>query len=151
MVNPLTTLSELLTKQKEQLKPVVANVERILSPITQFVRSNPLSSGVILGIPAGATAAAAIGSIKKKVTKKSKKKTKKTTKRKTKKRTKKNGKRRKRKYKYARTAGKRRDRSTRRIRMTKNGQPYVILRSGKARFIKKSSARRSRKLKGGRY
>jgi len=49
------------------------------------------------------------------------------------------------------TAGARRDRSTRRIRHTKNGQPYIILRSGKARFIKKSSARRSRKLKGGRY
>jgi len=52
---------------------------------------------------------------------------------------------------YARTAGKRKDTSTRRIRMTKNGQPYIILRSGKARFIKKSSAKRSRKLKGGRY
>jgi len=55
------------------------------------------------------------------------------------------------KYKYARTAGKRKDRSTKRIRMTKNGQPYVILKSGKARFIKKSSARNSRKRKGGRY
>ena len=43
------------------------------------------------------------------------------------------------------------DRSTKRIRMTKNGQPYIILKSGKARFIKKSSAKRSRKLKGGRY
>lgn len=54
-------------------------------------------------------------------------------------------------YKYARTAKKRKDTSTRRIRMTKNGQPYVILASGKARFIKKSSARLSRKRKGGRY
>jgi len=54
-------------------------------------------------------------------------------------------------YKYARTAGKGKDHSTRRIRMTKNGQPYIILRSGKARFIKKSSARASRKRKGGRY
>ena len=43
------------------------------------------------------------------------------------------------------------DRSTRRIRMTKHGQPYIILKSGKARFIKKSSAKRSRKTKGGRY
>jgi len=50
-----------------------------------------------------------------------------------------------------RTAGKRRDTSTRRIRHTKNGQPYIILRSGKARFIKKRSARSSRKRKGGRY
>jgi len=54
-------------------------------------------------------------------------------------------------YKYARTAGKRKDTSTRRIRMTKNGQPYVILASGKARFISKKSARASRKRKGGRY
>lgn len=54
-------------------------------------------------------------------------------------------------YKYARTAGKRRDTSTKRIRMTKNGQPYVILKSGKARFISKRSARLSRKRKGGRY
>lgn len=57
----------------------------------------------------------------------------------------------KRSYKYARTAGKRRDTSTKRIRMTKNGQPYIILKSGKARFISKASARASRKRKGGRY
>jgi len=56
-----------------------------------------------------------------------------------------------RKVKYARTAGKRKDTSHKRIRMTKTGQPYIILPSGKARFISKSSARRSRKLKGGRY
>lgn len=53
--------------------------------------------------------------------------------------------------KYARTAGKRKDTSKRRIRMTKNGQPYVILASGKARFISKKSASASRKRKGGRY
>jgi hypothetical protein len=35
--------------------------------------------------------------------------------------------------------------------MTKTGQPYVILKSGKARFISKASARASRKRKGGRY
>jgi len=60
-------------------------------------------------------------------------------------------KKRKKSYKYARTAGKGKDRSTKRIRMTKTGQPYIILKSGKARFIKKSSARASRKRKGGRY
>lgn len=49
------------------------------------------------------------------------------------------------------TAGKGKDRSTKRIRFTKTGQPYVIMSSGKARFIKKSSARNSRKRKGGRY
>lgn len=50
-----------------------------------------------------------------------------------------------------RTAGKGRDRSTKRIRYTKNGQPYVIMRSGKARFIKKRGARASHRRKGGRY
>jgi len=49
------------------------------------------------------------------------------------------------------TAGKRRDRSMKRIRYTKNGQPYVIMASGKARFIKKKSAKTSRKRTGGRY
>jgi len=53
--------------------------------------------------------------------------------------------------KTPRTAGKRKDRSTKRIRYTKNGQPYVITRSGKPKFIKRSSAKRSHKQKGGRY
>jgi len=42
-------------------------------------------------------------------------------------------------------------RGTKAIHYTKNRQPYIILASGKARFIKKSSAKRSRKQKGGRY
>ena len=63
----------------------------------------------------------------------------------------KKAKRKKKTYKYARTARKRKDRSHRRIRMTKTGQPYIILASGKARFISKKSARISRKRKGGRY
>lgn len=49
------------------------------------------------------------------------------------------------------TAGKRKDTSKRRIRYTKNNQPYVILANGRARFIKKKSVRNSRKRKGGRY
>jgi len=61
-------------------------------------------------------------------------------------------KRRKRKgRKTPHTAGKGKDRSTKRIRYTKNGQPYVIMASGKARFIKKSGARNSHKKNGGRY
>lgn len=41
--------------------------------------------------------------------------------------------------------------SHKRIHYTKTGQPYIILRSGKARFIKRKSARTSRKRRGGRY
>jgi hypothetical protein len=49
------------------------------------------------------------------------------------------------------TAGKRKDTSMKRIRQTKNGQPYVIMASGKARFISKKSAKAARKKRGGRY
>jgi hypothetical protein len=58
---------------------------------------------------------------------------------------------RRRKQKKPYTAGKRKDTSRRRIRYTKNNQPYVILASGKARFISKRSVSSSRKRKGGRY
>jgi len=47
--------------------------------------------------------------------------------------------------------GKSRKTSLKRIHRTKTGQPYIILASGKAKFIKKSSARKSRRRKGGRY
>jgi hypothetical protein len=56
-----------------------------------------------------------------------------------------------RKRRTPRTAGKGKDTSRKRIRYTKNGQPYVIMASGKAKFIKKKGARRSHKTKGGRY
>jgi hypothetical protein len=49
------------------------------------------------------------------------------------------------------TARKRKDTSHKRIRYTKKGQPYIIMASGKARFIKKKGARASHKRKGGRY
>jgi len=49
------------------------------------------------------------------------------------------------------TAGKRKDYSRRRIRYTSKGQPYVIGKGGRARFIKRSSAKRSHKQSGGRY
>lgn len=49
------------------------------------------------------------------------------------------------------TAGKRKDTSRRRIRRTRNGAYYIILASGKARFISKRSAMASRKRKGGKY
>lgn len=42
-------------------------------------------------------------------------------------------------------------RGTKQIHFTKNGQPYILLSSGKARFIKRSSVRRRRKLKGGTF
>jgi hypothetical protein len=101
-----------------------------------FVQDNIVAigagaGGLLIGTGLGLAAS------KKKSTKKSRRKSTRSSK--------------KRKGSYARTAGKRKDTSRRRIRMTKTGQPYVILASGKARFISKKSARLSRKRKGGRY
>jgi len=42
-------------------------------------------------------------------------------------------------------------RGTKQIHYTTKGQPYIILSSGKARFIKKSSAKARKKQKGGYY
>ena len=118
--------------------------------VLELVKEHPLATtaiGASLGAVAIGGTAIAVSrarrskskTTRKKKTKKAKKKTKKRTKKKTRKR-------------YTpRTAGKGKDRSTRRIRYTKKGQPYVITKSGKAKFIKKSSAKRSHKLKGGRY
>lgn len=103
---------------------------------------NPLATGVgglVLGgaLGAGATALALGGNGNK-----SKRKRKKSSK----------SSNRKRRGRYTpRTAGKGKDRSRKRIRYTKNGQPYVLMSSGKAKFISKSSAKRSRARKGGRY
>ena len=56
-----------------------------------------------------------------------------------------------RRQKKPRTAGKSKDTSHRRIRYTKNNQPYIILASGRARFIKKKTVKNARKRKGGMY
>lgn len=107
------------------------------------LRRNPVATAIGGAVVGGSLVGAVIASRRKRKT--STRKTRKP-KRRTTRRTKK-----RRSYKYARTAGKRKDTSTKRIRMTKTGQPYIILKSGKARFISKASARASRKRKGGRY
>lgn len=130
----------------------ISNVKSIVGGALETIRQNPIAT---VGAVAGSTALVGGGLVvakavskRKKSSSKKKKKTTKKRKSSTRKKTKKS-KRRVRKTPH--TAGKGKDRSTRRIRQTKNGQPYIILKSGKARFIKKSSARASRKRKGGRY
>lgn len=104
--------------------------------------SNPVATAVGGALAGGAVVGTAVA-INRKRKKKSRKKSYKSrsTRRKSKRRTR----------RTPRTAGKGKDRSTKRIRHTKNGQPYVIMASGKARFISKRSARTSRRRKGGRY
>lgn len=115
---------------------------------SEFVRKHPVTSPVAIGggILAGVAAIQIVRTKRKSSASatrtKKKKKTAKAITKKTKKRS---------KQKQPHTAGKGKDTSTRRIRFTKNNQPYLILASGKARFIKKSSVKRMRKLKGGKY
>jgi len=124
-----------------------------LSKAAGIVADNPLATAVVAGgagVAVGTGVGLAVSNVSK-VRKKRKKKyvkKKKSSRRRTR-RTRRTRRRRGRRTPY--TAGKGKDRSTKRIRYTKNGQPYVILSSGKARFIKQSSARKSHRRKGGRY
>ena len=135
---------------KNVFQNAISQAERVSAPVTEFVRSNPLLSASAIGVSTAGLTAGGIAAVRRVSTRKKSKKRKTTTtkRRKTKKRTKRRTSRGRR---TPRTAGKGRDRSTKRIRYTKKGQPYVITRSGKAKFIKKSSAKRSHKLKGGKY
>jgi len=124
---------------------LLTNLDRITGQVTDFIRGNPIVSTAAIGIGTTGLIAGATTLFRRR-------KKKKATARRKKSRKKSNG--RKRKTVRGRT-GKRRKFGLRkavrskRIRVTKNGQPYIILKSGKARFIKKSSARLARKRKGG--
>lgn len=124
--------------------------------IGTFISEKPITSAVVGAGVIGTTVIGTSAIIKasRKTTTKRKRTSKKKSKKKRKltplqKRRRKIVKRKGRQTPYTARGGK--DRSTKRIRQTKNGQPYVILKSGKARFISKASAKRSRKTKGGRY
>lgn len=141
---------------------VLDNIKDGISSIEAVISQNPLAS-VGVATATGAIVGATATSIIKSKAKKRKKKTK-TTKKKSKKSKSKGRKlkfgspayrkkylsKSKKRRKTARVKHNKRT-SHKKIRLTKNGQPYVILANGRARFIKRSSASRSRKLKGGRY
>lgn len=140
-----------MLKMVSSISAIPLKVQELKSTANDFIDNNKTAlaiggagaAGIVVGGIVGAVAAKR-SSIKKKSTKRAKASS-------ARKRSSSSKKRKSRTSKYARTAGKGKDRSTKRIRMTKNGQPYVIMASGKARFIKKSSARLARKRKGGRY
>lgn len=95
-----------------------------------------VASGVVLGTGILIVSGARKKSVKRRKTTTTKRTTKKTTKRKS------AIPRSKAKRWYGKTRSKK-------IKMTKKGQPYVILANGRARFIKKSRASSMRKRKGG--
>jgi hypothetical protein len=114
-----------------------------MTSATQFLKSNIGTIGAAVG---GAALGAGVVYV---ATRRKKKRSAKRSSRTTRKRS--TSRKRARTRRTPRTAGKRKDRSTKRIRYTKNGQPYVLMASGKARFIKKRGAKSARKRKGGRY
>lgn len=120
-------------------------LSEVFKDAVSLAKENPLATSGLAAVAVGTTVAGTAMVVSRR------RKKKKSTKTRKYKRVKRRSKRHHRRTKYARTAGKRKDTSRRRIRMTKSGQPYIILASGKARFISKKSARASRKRKGGRY
>ena len=110
------------------------------------VRNHPSFASAVGGATIGAGAVAiagAVGRRRKKTTKKKKASTRKKV-----------GRPRKSKSKAKKSFKKRRaaafrGASSKKIYTTKNGQPYIKLASGKARFISKKSAKTRRKRKGG--
>lgn len=125
----------------ESLSDTIIGLKNDLSNLA----SSPVGIGVASALGGALVGGSIVGAVASR-RRKSKKRSRKAPK-------KKRGKARKSKRKRytPRTAGKGKDRSTKRIRHTKTGQPYIILKSGKARFISKKSAKASRKRKGGRY
>lgn len=107
--------------------------------------SNTLAIGVgaaALGVATGVGVASIVGASKRRKSKR--RKTRNSRKRNSRNKNVRN----KRKY-YPEPRGKKYSRK--KIRMTKNGQPYIITASGKARFISKRSAKSSHRRKGGKY
>jgi len=131
----------------------MVNASELLESGTNFVKSNvgsiatvgAVAGASVLGVGVGALTVSKIKSSRARKRRKSK-----ATSRRNRNRTHKRTSRRKGR-RSPRTAGKGKDTSRKRIRYTKNGQPYVIMASGKARFIKKKGAKQSHRRKGGRY
>lgn len=110
------------------------------------VRNNPAFGASIGGAVVGAGAVAIAGAVRRR-RKKAPVKRKTTTRRKT--RTTSKTKRKTSTSFKKRRATAFRTASSKKIFLTKNGQPYIKLASGKARFISKKSASLRRKRKGG--
>ncbi len=119
---------------------LILNFDRIRSASTDFIRSNPITTTAIaLGVP---LTFVGIAAVRRRVTRKRAARKRTTRKRAARKRT-------------TRKRAARRKRSglrkgvKQKIRFTKKGQPFIITRSGKARFIKKTTATRAKARKGG--
>lgn len=142
MAQTTTLASNLLSKIQNAKSQLVEVTSGALGSADQFIRKNPVTSTATLagGALLGGTIVQVAKSRRKKPSKtKAKRKTTTAKKRTTKK---KSGKTTKARRWYGKTRGKN-------IKFTSKGQPYVILRNGRARFIKMSRAKAMKKRKGG--
>ena len=144
----MSLASELIQKAQIGISKLLPAFESVAGEATEFIRKHPVTTSVSVGggILAATQAVRVVRKKRKKVSAAKRQPRKKKRKVHVHKHV-----HRGRKQRKPYTAGKRKDTSTRRIRFTKNNQPYVILASGKARFIKRSSVSRMRKRKGGKY
>jgi len=133
MVQLIQSLLPILRRTRDV---IVISPQRILSGATDFIRGNPLVSTVSVGLASGFVGAVVA---KRRARRKAKSTRKRTTRRKTATRKGRKGT----KFRF------RTPPSKSKIRFTKKGQPFIILRSGKARFIKKTRARLAKRRKGG--
>lgn len=125
---------------------LILNFDRLRSSATDFIRGNPITAGIIgIGVPVGVVAIAKIGraiGARRKKRRKAPTKRRRSTRRKT-------TTTRRRSTTKRRKFGLRKAVRSKKILKTKNGQPYIILANGRARFIKKSSYRSAKKRRGG--
>jgi len=135
-------IQDLIPKLRQTRDVILFGGQRVLSGVTDFIRGNPLVSTASIGL-----ASAVVGTVigRRSTRRKKKAVTRKRTTR----------------AKRRKTSGAKKTKKKRRgilrntprakkgIRFTKKGQPFIILRSGKAKFIKKSSARSAKRRKGG--
>ena len=152
--------TDILQKVKIGARELQSSIIQGVGEASEFVRKNPVTSGVSVagGVLAGVTAIQIVRKARKKSTKR-KAKSKKTTARKTKSKRKKYGGHTKRGWKLdrakrskephelayqrrKRAKGKTTKKRVGKLYYTKKGQPYKIMASGKARFVKKSKGGR---------
>lgn len=108
--------------------------------IQDAIRNHPSFGGLLTGAVLGAGGISVINIVRRRIKRRSLKRISKSRRKKSV---------RKKPTKRKKSTRKTSRKGSKKIRLTKNGQPFIILPDGRARFISKKSARIRRKRKGG--
>lgn len=147
----MSLASDLIQRVQIGGKQLLSAIDQGVGSASEFVRKNPVTSavGVSGGVLAGVTAIQVIRKKRKASSKTTKKKSKARKKKPATRRNVSKKKKKKSSYYKGRTST-RTNTKRNKVYYTKGRhQPYIILANGRAKFIKKSSASRMRKTKGG--